>query len=55
MKLFQTLWITGLYDRFTKRTEISGKNMIGKFIGTAFYDEWKKCEVEVRFKGKWGG
>ena len=53
MKLFRLYGSQDYISLYYKNRDL-GKKYVGKFIGTAFYDEWEKCEAEVRFKGKWG-
>ena len=53
MKLFRLYGSQDYRSLYYKNRDF-GKKYVGKFIGTAFYDEWEKCEAEVRFKGKWG-
>ena len=53
MRLFEIYGSQDYKTLYYKNRDL-GKKYVGKFIGTSFHDEWKKCEVEVRFKGKWG-
>ena len=50
MKLFR-IYGSQDYKTLYYKNRTFGKKYVGKFIGTSFYDEWEKCEVEVRFKG----
>lgn len=53
MKLFRFYGSQDYKSLYYKNRDI-GNRYTGKFIGTSFNAEWNKCEVNVRFKGKWG-